>query len=235
MGKELTYTQRVELEQNIVPEKIAKNDKKTNKDFQKIFYDSFDLLIQLNMKSPTALNIYMLFMKYAETNNTVYLTVDMIMNTLHICKQTACNSLELLMQDGYLTTYKVGRNNFYFLNPSVGVSCNVPFQKKLALEYATKIDYDLKSYKKALEELEDEPEPEKIKLKKPANWLCDVDKSMVDTSVIDRADRLKMKATFYNNHPELHEPTEEEIIQQHKDDDFLNSMLTPFGELKEPF
>lgn len=225
----LTYTQKTDLENNVAP--APKKEKKTNKDFQKIFYDKIDYMIQLNKKSPEALNIYMLLMKYADTNNTVYLTVNMIMEALHISKPTVISSLELLRQDGYLTTYKVGRTCFYFLNPQISVSCTVPFQRKLQYAYGTKITADKKDYEcKYLKELEDGEEPDPT-AKKPANDLCDIDKNKVDTEIIDKADRIKLKTKFYNEHPELQAPTEEEIIQQYEDDKLLDNYITPYGQL----
>lgn len=237
----LTYTQKMDLENNVAP--TPKKEKKTNKDFQKIFYDKIDYMIQLNKKSPEALNIYMLLMKYADTNNTVHLTVNMIMESLHICKQTVISALELLQQDGYLITYKVGRTCFYFLNPQISVSCAVPFQRKLQYAYGTKITADKKDYEcKYLKDLDgldpikdkdmiEEITEEMEKAKKPANDLCDIDKKIVDTEIIDKADRLKLKTKFYNEHPELQAPTEEEIIQQDKDDKWLDDNVSPYGQL----
>lgn len=239
---ELTYTQKQDLENNVTPTPKNK-DKKTNKDFQKVFYDKIDYMIQLNKKSPEALNIYMLFMKYADTNNIVYLTVNMIMETLHICKQTVITALDLLREDGFLTTYKYGRTSFYFLNPDLTVSCTVPFQRKIKDAYVTKIDEELTDYKnlykdlEGLDSVEDKDLIEEVtkmigKTKKPANWLCDIDKTKVDTEIIDKSDRLRIKATFYNKHPELHEPTPEEIEKQKQDDEYMDDTVTPWGDLK---
>lgn len=242
---ELTYTQRENLKDNVTP--IPKNkDKKTNKDFQKIFYDKIDYLIQLNKKSPEALNIYLLFMKYADSNNTVYLTINMIMEALHICKQTVISALEILKQDGYMTTYKFGKVNFYFLNPDLSVSCNVPYQRKIKTAYVDKVSNDLKDYNNILKDLDGldsiddknfvkEVEEAVSKTKKPANWLCDIDGEKVNTEIIDKSDRLKLKLAFYNSHPELHAPTETEIEAQNQDDEYLDDMLTPNGNLKENF
>ena len=240
--KGLTYTQRQNLKDNVTPTPKSK-DKKTNKDFQKIFFDKIDYLIQLNKKSPEALNIYMLFMKYAESNNTVYLTVDMIMKTLHICKQTVISALELLKQDGYMTTYKHGKVNFYFLNPDISVSCIVPYQRKIKDAYIKKVEKDLKDYEIAMKDLigldeEDEDYIKGIKeanemAKRLTNELCEIDKTKVDTEIIDKSDRLRLKISFYNSHLELHAPTEEEIEQQKKDDEFNDDTLKPNGDLKE--
>lgn len=237
---ELTYTQIGDLQNNVTPRPKNK-DKKTNKDFQKIFYDKIDYMIQLNKKSPEALNIYMLLIKYADTNNIVYLTVNMIMGTLHICKQTVISALELLQQDGYMTIYKVGRVNFYFLNPDLSVSCTVPFQRKIREAYVDKVDEELKNYQNLFKDLEgtdsvkDKDFIEEVmegikKAKKPANWLCDIDKTKVDSEIIDKADRLRIKAAFYNKHPELHAPTEAEIEKQIQDDGWIDDMVTPYGE-----
>lgn len=236
----LTYTQKQDLKNNVAP--TPKQNKKTNKDFQKVFFDKMDYMIQLNKKSPEALNIYMLFIKYADTNNIVYLTVNMIMGALKVCKQTVTSALNLLQQDGYLTIYKVGRTNFYFLNPDISVSCNVPFQRKIHEAYISKINEALKAYKNKLKDLEcldsvedkemiEEIKKELEKTKKPANWLCDIDKTKVDTEIINNADRLRIKANFYNAHPELHAPTEEEIEEQNREDKYLDGMVTPFGKL----
>lgn len=241
--KELTYTQRENLKNNVTPTPKAK-DKKTNKDFQKIFYDKIDYLIQLNKKSPEALNIYLLFMKYAESNNTVYLTVKMISEALNICKQTVLTALKILKQDGYLTTYEYGKVNFYFLNPDISVSCIVPYQRKIRDAYNDKVDEEIKKYEiekkdlESLDTLDSEDEKEKIKkkvakAKNHTNWLCDIDKEKVNTEIIDNSDRIRIKIAFYNSHPELQAPTDEEIEQQEKDDNFNDDIMKPNGDLKD--
>lgn len=244
---ELTYTQREDLKNNIAPTP-KKQNKKTNKDFQKIFYDKIDYLIQLNKKSPAALNVYLLLIKYADTNNTVYLTVNMIKDTLHICKQTVISAIELLQQDGYMTTYKVGRTSFYFLNPDISVSCQVGFQRKICEAYNVKVQAELNDYNiiaKDLEGLEDlDPVKDKDyieeikeikesikKVKKPANFLCDIDVEKVDSSIIDKTDRIRIKTAFFKQHPELQPPTEEELKKQEEDDKWNDDNLTPYGEL----
>lgn len=204
---ELTITEQEDLKINIAP----KPKEKTNKDFMQIYLNGMDYVIQLIEKSPTAAQIYLLMMKFAEANNTVELDIQTIMEILNIKrKATVIDSLKLLKDEGYVIIYKHGRVNFYFINPEIAASCDARYKKKISQAYGDALIQNVNN-----------------------NKLIDIDKNIVNTSIYDQKDRAKLKISFYNKHKELQKPTDEELAEQAKIDEYIDSHGTKENLEKE--
>ena len=187
--KKITAYERDELSVNITD----KPKEKTNKSFMQLYISHIDYIIQLTDKSPTAVKILLLMFKFAEANNTVMLKVKTIMEMLHIKREaTVKESLKILREDGYVTTYKVGVNLFYFINPHIASSCDARYRHKIILAYNDKARNC------------DQHE------------LTDLDTDVVDTSIYNKEDGLKLRIAFYKDHKELQKPTLEENIEMDK-------------------
>lgn len=106
-----------------------------NKNFVQMYDGYNDKLLQLALKDGTALAVFLFLSRFAEQNNTIKVSNKDIQDILKKSASTVKRSLKTLKDMNMLTVIKSGRDNVYFINPSVMCCSNAYYKSKLMHQY----------------------------------------------------------------------------------------------------
>ena len=165
-----------------------------NKDFVQMAMAFKAELIELATTAPTANAILILLSMYMDLNNTFIIEQKDIAEALNKSVEMVKKSIRTLKERDFLTTYKVGKQNVYFINPRIFCKVSGSYKQKLIAEYI-KINSDKEEYH--------------------AN--------NVDLTIIKKPN-IHVKHEFETEHKELARPSNREIYEMNKMKEVLNSM-----------
>jgi len=169
---------------------------KKNKDFAQLFTHGIDNLIELGAISPTALQIFLLFVKFMEKNNTIIIEQKEICEVLKIKrKATVSEAIKILVDRGYVARYKFKGMYVYFVNPYLASNTEASHKIKLMETFNSLWRKDATA---------------------TVNKLCKANTDIVDTTLFSKKDKAVMRINFYNAHKDLQPPTADELIE-HKE------------------
>lgn len=165
-----------------------------NKDFVQMAMAFKAELIELALTAPTANAILILLSNYMDLNNTFIIGQKDIAAALNKSVEMVKKSIRTLKERDFLTTYKVNKQNVYFINPRIFCKVSGSYKQKLIAEYI-KINPDKEEYKA----------------------------ENVDLTVIKKPN-IHVKHEFETEHKELARPSNKEIYEMNKMKEVLNSL-----------
>lgn len=106
-----------------------------NKNFVQMYDGYNDKLLQLALKDGTALAVFLFLSRFAEQNNTIKVANKDIQDVLKKSASTVKRAIKTLKDMNVMTVIKSGRDNVYFINPSVMCCSNAYYKSKLMHKY----------------------------------------------------------------------------------------------------
>lgn len=166
-----------------------------NKDFVQMYKTYKAELIELAITAPTASGILILMSSGMDLNNTYIVEQKDIASALHKSVDMVKKSIKVLKDRDFITTYKVNKQNVYFINPRIFCKVSGSYKQKLIDEYV-KINQ------------------EKVYTASPEN---------VDLSKINKP-KIQVKFEFQAEHKELARPSNQEVHKMNEIKDVLNRL-----------
>lgn len=172
-------------------------ENKKNKNFVQLYDDANNYILQLTEINPTASKIFLFLARFAESNNTIDISMKELANIFNCDESTIKRHLRKLREINFLTTIKVGKKNIYFLNPKIVFNNKAQFKQKMLntyKEYAGKTDINFP-----------------------------IDNDIVNTEEIEKfKKREKLTYRFKLKNTEFKEPTMDEIVEDLHQKELLN-------------
>lgn len=92
---------------------------KGNKDFVMMFRQFMSEIADLGMADPQALRVLLFICRHMDTKNSLAVTMELMSDMLKLSRQTISAKVKYLKERGWITIYKLGRQNVYMVNPDV--------------------------------------------------------------------------------------------------------------------
>lgn len=90
-----------------------------NKDFVQLYRSHIDDITTLAMTNGTAFELFMLLIKHMDGSNALCVSNKVLQEILGKSKQTICNAVKYLRENGWICVLKSGTTNVYVVNPEV--------------------------------------------------------------------------------------------------------------------
>lgn len=115
-------TETGEVLGNIIAEPTTdqKPDRATsNKDFVMLYRHFISQIADLGMQDAQALRVLLFLVRHMDTKNALAVPMSLISDILELSRQTVSAKIKFLSDNGWITIYKLGRQNVYVVNPDV--------------------------------------------------------------------------------------------------------------------
>ena len=109
-----------EIVGNFVPQENEDNGRaKGNKDFVMMYRRFIGQIADLGTEDPQALRVLLFLVRHMDTKNALAAPMALISDMLGLSRQTVSAKIKFLSDNGWISIYKLGRQNVYIVNPDV--------------------------------------------------------------------------------------------------------------------
>lgn len=90
-----------------------------NRDFVMMYRRFISQIADLGVEDAQALRVLLFLIRHMDTKNALAVPMSLMSDMLGLTRQTVSSKIKFLASNGWISVYKLGRQNVYVVNPDV--------------------------------------------------------------------------------------------------------------------